>query len=43
MVQGIAITTDTCRQLGDGAGYRAHAVDKELIDGGGESQASFQG
>ena len=26
MVRGIATATDTCRQSGDGAGFRAHAA-----------------
>jgi hypothetical protein len=26
MARGIAMTTDTCRQPGDGAAFRAHAI-----------------
>ena len=49
MARGIAMTIDTCRQPGDGAGFRAHAVirandvDKDLLACDGESQASFEG
>jgi hypothetical protein len=49
MAQGIAMTTDTCRQPGDGAGFRAHAVthanavDNDLLACDGESQVGFQG
>jgi hypothetical protein len=49
MARGIAMTTDICRQPGDGAGFRAHtathanAVDMDLLACGGESQASFEG
>jgi hypothetical protein len=53
MARGIAMTTDTCRQPGDGAGFRAHAVtranavdmaaDMALLTCSGESQASFEG
>jgi len=49
MARGIATTTDICRQPGDGAGFRAHAVihanavDMDLLACGGELQASFEG
>ena len=49
MARGIAMTIDTCRQPGDGAGFRAHtathanAADKDLLACDGESQASFEG
>ena len=49
MARGIAMTIDTCRQPGDGAGSRAHAAthanaaDIDLLACDGESQASFEG
>jgi len=49
MVQGIAITTDTCHQAGDGAGFRAHAAThanaggKDLLACQDESQVGFEG
>ena len=49
MARGIAMTTGTCRQPGDGAGLRAHAVtranaeDKDLLACASESQVSFKG
>jgi hypothetical protein len=49
MARGIAMTTDICRQAGDGASSRAHAgthvnaVDMDPLACGGESQASFEG
>ena len=45
----IAMVTGICRQPGDGAGLRAHAVthtnavDKDFLACGGESQVSFEG
>ena len=49
MARGIAMTIDTCRQPGDGAGFRAHAVtranaaDIDLLACDGESQVGFEG
>jgi hypothetical protein len=49
MARGIAMITDVCRQPGDGAGSRAHAVthanavDKDLLACDGESQVSSEG
>jgi type I restriction-modification system DNA methylase subunit len=31
MVRRIAMTTDTCRQPGNGDGFRTHAVEKEWL------------
>jgi hypothetical protein len=33
MARGIAMTTDTCRQSGDGDGFRAHAVTHAKLTG----------
>jgi hypothetical protein len=33
MARGIAMTTDACRQPGDGAGLRAHAVTRAKLTG----------
>lgn len=33
MVRGIAMTTDTCRQSGDGDGFRARAVTRAKLTG----------
>jgi hypothetical protein len=32
MVRGIATTTDTCRQSGDGGGFRAHAATRAIVN-----------
>jgi len=33
MARGIAMTTDTCRQPGDGAGFGAHAITRAKLTG----------
>ena len=33
MARGTAMTTDTCRQPGDGTGFRAHAVTRAKLTG----------
>jgi hypothetical protein len=33
MARGIAMTADTCRQPGDGAGFRAHAATRAKLTG----------
>jgi hypothetical protein len=33
MARGIEMTTDTCRQPGDGDGFRAHAVTHAKLTG----------
>jgi hypothetical protein len=33
MARGIAMITDICRQPGDGAGFRAHAVSRAKLTG----------